>query len=163
MLIDGAVVVVEYADRKMSEGYDKKKLIGLQELECFGLLFCFHFDYISNLFSIYFWEGMSGQFMRPMIVTLVAVLSGSILYALIFTPAIGSIFGNLGNRNDKSLENSLVLESGDPKSLGGFTGRYARFLDKVLEYPFKVITFIFLIVISIYVVFFNMVLVETFS
>ena len=25
MLIDGAVVVVEYADRKMSEGYDKKE------------------------------------------------------------------------------------------------------------------------------------------
>ena len=64
-----------------------------------------------------------------MIVTLVAVLSGSILYALIFTPAIGSIFGNLGTRNNKSIENSLVLESGDPKSLEGFTGNYARFLD----------------------------------
>jgi len=155
MLIDGAVVVVEYADRKMSEGYDKKEAYRIAGTRMFWPVVVSILTTLAIFFPFIFWEGMSGQFMRPMIVTLVAVLSGSILYALIFTPAIGSIFGNLGNRNDKSLENSLVLESGDPKSLGGFTGRYARFLDKVLEYPFKVITFIFLIVISIYVVFFQ--------
>ena len=93
--------------------------------------------------------------MKPMIITLVAVLSGSILYALIFTPAIGSIFGNLGNRNEQSIQNSIVLETGDPKSLKGFTGEYARFLDRILDFPLKMITFIFLFVITIYILFFQ--------
>ena len=94
--------------------------------------------------------------MKPMIITLVAVLSGSILYAPIFTPAIGSIFGNLGNRNEQSIQNSIVLETGDPKSLKGFTGEYARFLDKF--WISEDDNFIFLIVITIYIHFFSMAL-----
>ena len=88
--------------------------------------------------------------MKPMITTLFLVLIGSILYALVFTPAIGSRYANLGNRNIRTLNNSATLERGDPKSLDGITGIYARFLDKLLDQPGKVITFILLSVITIY-------------
>ena len=155
MLIDGAVVVVEYADRKMSEGLDKKEAYRIAATRMFWPVVVSIMTTLAIFFPLLFWDGISGQFMKPMIITLVAVLSGSILYALIFTPAIGSIFGSLGNRNKQSIQNSVVLETGDPKSLDGFTGNYARFLDKILNYPFKVITFIFLIVITIYVLFFQ--------
>ena len=155
MLIDGAVVVVEYADRKMSEGFDKKEAYRIAATRMFWPVVVSIMTTLAIFFPLLFWDGISGQFMKPMIITLVAVLSGSILYALIFTPAIGSIFGNLGNRNEQSIQNSIVLETGDPKSLKGFTGEYARFLDRILDFPLKMITFIFLLVITIYILFFQ--------
>ena len=63
-----------------------------------------------------------------MITTLFIVLIGSILYALIFTPAIGSRFGNLGIRKSKTLQNADILEHGDPTEIDGMTGTYARAL-----------------------------------
>ena len=80
MLIDGAVVVVEYADRKMSEGYDKKEAYRIAGTRMFWPVVVSILTTLAIFFPFIFWEGMSGQFMRPMIVTLVAVLSGSILY-----------------------------------------------------------------------------------
>ena len=124
MLIDGSVVVVEYADRKMSEGLDRVEAYKKSAKRMFWPVIISIGTTLAIFFPLLFWEGISGQFMRPMITTLFLVLSASILYALAFTPAIGSIFGSLGRRNFKTLQNSALLENGDPKTLDGFTGRY---------------------------------------
>ena len=150
MLIDGSVVVVEYADRKMSEGLDRVEAYKRSAKRMFWPVIISIGTTLAIFFPLLFWEGISGQFMRPMITTLFLVLSASILYALAFTPAIGSIFGSLGRRNFKTLQNSALLENGDPKTLDGFTGRYARFLDKLLDRPGFVISFLLLTVVTIY-------------
>ena len=115
MLIDGSVVVVEYADRKMSEGLDRVEAYKRSAKRMFWPVIISIGTTLAIFFPLLFWEGISGQFMRPMITTLFLVLSASILYALAFTPAIGSIFGSLGRRNFKTLQNSALLENGDPK------------------------------------------------
>ncbi len=153
MLIDGSVVVVEYADRKMSEGLNRIDAYKVSAKRMFWPVIISIGTTLAIFFPLLFWPGISGQFMRPMITTLFLVLSASILYALVFTPAIGSIFGSLGKRSFKTLQNSALLESGDPKTLDGFTGAYSRFLDKLLDRPGFVISFLLLTVLTIFTVY----------
>ena len=153
MLIDGSVVVVEYADRKMSEGMDRIEAYRLSAKRMFWPIIISIGTTLAIFFPLFFWEGISGQFMKPMITTLFVVLIGSVLYALVFTPAIGSRYANLGNRNIRTLNNTAALERGDPKSIDGLTGSYARFLDKILDQPGKAIVFILFSVMSIYYVY----------
>ena len=85
MLIDGSVVVVEYADRKMSEGLDRVEAYKRSAKRMFWPVIISIGTTLAIFFPLLFWEGISGQFMRPMITTLFLVLSASILYALAFT------------------------------------------------------------------------------
>ena len=67
--------------------------------------------------------------MRYLPVTVFMVLSGSLLYALIFGPTIGSIIGKAGEQNDESKRQLKSLEHGDPRELKTVTGFYARALS----------------------------------
>ena len=111
MLIDGCVVVVEYADRKMAEGLDRISAYKFSTKRMFWPVTISIGTTLSIFVPMFFMPGVSGQFLRPMIVTLFIVLLGSILYALVFTPAIGSRFGNLGIRKSKTLQNASILET----------------------------------------------------
>ena len=150
MLIDGCVVVVEYADRKMAEGFDRIEAYKFSAKRMFWPVTISIGTTLSIFVPMFFMPGISGQFLRPMIVTLFVVLIGSILYALVFTPAIGSRFGNLGIRKSRTLENAAVLENGDPTEIDGMTGLYARALSRVIKSPGKFIVFIVLTVVTIY-------------
>ncbi|MFL2733976.1 MAG: efflux RND transporter permease subunit [Gammaproteobacteria bacterium] len=86
-------------------------------------------------------------------VTLFIVLVGSILYALVFTPAIGSRFGSLGIRKSKTLENAAVLENGDPTEIDGVTGLYAKALTKIIQSPAKFIVFVIFTVVTIFMLY----------
>ena len=48
---------------------------------------------IAAFIPLIFWPGFTGQFMRFLPVTVFIVLSASLVYAMIVTPVIGSIFG----------------------------------------------------------------------
>ena len=48
---------------------------------------------IAAFTPLIFWPGFTGQFMRFLPITVFIVLSASLVYALIITPVIGSIFG----------------------------------------------------------------------
>ena len=153
MLIDGCVVVVEYADRKMAEGLDRISAYKFSTKRMFWPVTISIGTTLSIFVPMFFMPGVSGQFLRPMIVTLFIVLLGSILYALVFTPAIGSRFGNLGIRKSKTLQNASILENGDPTKIDGFTGFYARSLTKVIQSPGKFIVFIIFTVTTIYILY----------
>ena len=155
MLIDGCVVVSEYADRKMSEGFSRLEAYKFSAKRMFWPVTVSSGTTLAIFVPLLFWDGVSGQFMRPMIVTLFTVLTGSLFYTLIFTPAIGSQFGNLGKRRSKTLENAAVLENGDPTKIDGMTGLYARALDKLIEIPGKFIVFVVLSVATIITLYFE--------
>ena len=48
---------------------------------------------IAAFIPLIFWPGFTGQFMRYLPVTVFIVLTASLVYAMIVTPVIGSIFG----------------------------------------------------------------------
>ena len=56
MLIDGAVVVVEYADRKMSEGFDKKEAYRIAATRMFWPVVVSIMTTLAIFFPLLFWD-----------------------------------------------------------------------------------------------------------
>lgn len=140
MLIDGAIVVTEYADRKMTEGYPARPAYVLAAKRMFWPVVASTATTLAAFLPLMFWPGISGKFMRYLPVTVFTVLSGSLLYALIFGPVLGSLFGKAGSRDEKSQETLKQLEEGDPSTLNSITGWYARLLKAATRYA--VVTFL---------------------
>ena len=93
MLIDGAIVVTEYADRKISEGLDRKEAYRLASKRMFYPILSSTATTIAAFTPLIFWPGFTGQFMSYLPRTVFIVLSASLVYAMIVTPVVGSIFG----------------------------------------------------------------------
>jgi multidrug efflux pump len=89
MLIDGAIVVTEYADRKMGEGLDHREAYSEAVKRMFWPVTASTATTLAAFLPLIFWPGISGQFMRYLPVTVFTVLSGSLLYALLFGPVLG--------------------------------------------------------------------------
>ncbi len=134
MLIDGAIVVTEYADRKMVEGYPRRGAYVLAAKRMFWPVTASIATTLAAFLPLMFWPGIPGKFMRFLPVTVFTVLTGSLLYALVFGPVLGSIFGRAGSRDASSQETLRQLEEGDPTLLSGFTGWYARLLTLASRY-----------------------------
>lgn len=136
MLIDGAIVITEYADRKMAEGLDRKAAYSLAAKEMFWPVTASIFTTLAAFIPLALWPGVSGQFMRYLPLTVTIVLIGSLFYSVIFGPVMGALFGK-GPERDSRLARALRrLEESDPRELRNFTGLYARTVGKcVLNAP----------------------------
>jgi multidrug efflux pump len=75
MLIDGAIVVTEYADRKMSEGLDHAQAYSEAVKRMFWPVTASTATTLAAFLPLIFWPGISGQFMRYLPVTVFTVLS----------------------------------------------------------------------------------------
>ena len=128
MLIDGAIVVTEYADRKMTEGAGRKEAYLTASRRMFWPVTASTATTLAVFLPLMAWPGVSGQFMRYLPVTVFCVLSGSLLYALVLGPTIGAIFGKAGRSSPEAVRQQNILDNGDPKTLSGFTGLYAKLL-----------------------------------
>lgn len=136
MLVDGAVVVVEYADRKMSEGMDKRQAFAEAAKRMAWPITSSTATTLAAFAPLLFWPDVVGEFMRYMPLTLIAVLSASLAMALIFVPTLGSIFGKAGAANDPKMQAMLkASETGDLNEIKGFTGWYIRVLERCLKVP----------------------------
>ncbi len=132
MLIDGAIVMVEFADRKMAEGLDSKDAYKAAVKRMFWPITASTATTLAAFLPIMFWPGVSGQFMSYLPITVFAVLVGSLFYALLFAPAIGALIGTSSEADKAYLRN---LEDGDPQKVSGITGIYARILDFAVRIP----------------------------
>lgn len=150
MLIDGAIVVTEYADRKMTEGFDRRAAYTQAAKRMFWPVTASIATTLAAFLPLMFWPGVSGKFMRFLPVTVFTVLSGSLIYALIFGPTLGSLFGKAGAKDEKALKAQLELEEGDPTKLRTLTGMYARLLAVCTRYAAVTIT---ITLIGLYAIF----------
>lgn len=91
MLVDDAIIVVEYAERRMSEGMDRRDAFAEASHKMAGPVIASTLTRIAAFSPLLFWPGVVGQFMKYMPITLIATLSASMLYALIFVPTLGAI------------------------------------------------------------------------
>ncbi len=91
MLVDDAIIVVEYAERRMSEGMEKKLAFAEASHKMAGPVIASTMTRIAAFSPLLFWPGIVGEFMKYMPITLIATLSASMLYALIFVPTLGAI------------------------------------------------------------------------
>jgi multidrug efflux pump len=140
MLIDGAIVITEYADRKMAEGVHRQEAYKLAAQRMFWPVTASTATTLAAFLPLIFWPGVSGKFMMYLPVTVFCVLLGSLAYAVFFGPAVGARFGKAGAQTQEDLDTLNILENGDPTSLGGATGLYARFLYRAARAPFIVVS-----------------------
>ena len=106
---------------------------------------------LAAFFPLIFWPGIAGEFMFFLPVTLLAILSSSLVMALIFIPVIGRIFGIDKNKNIQINNNFKLLESGDLSQIKGLQGKYINILKFSLDNPKKLITLSILTLILIQV------------
>jgi multidrug efflux pump len=91
MLVDDAIIVTEYAERRMSEGMDKREAFAMASHKMAGPVIAATTTRIAAFSPLLFWPGIVGEFMKYMPITLIVTLSASLIYALIFVPTLGAI------------------------------------------------------------------------
>lgn len=147
MLIDGAIVITEYADRKMAEGLNSEDAYAYAVKRMFWPVMASTGTTLAAFLPIMFWPGVAGEFMRYLPVTVFAVLAGSLLYALLFAPVLGSLLPRFNNwlrklagmppaipsKDQLSKQYLKELESTSPETLKGFTGFYGRLLSYLMQ------------------------------
>ncbi|MEQ8483045.1 MAG: efflux RND transporter permease subunit [Pseudomonadales bacterium] len=148
MLIDGAIVVTEYADRKMTEGFDRRAAYAMAAKRMFWPVTASVATTLAAFLPLMFWPGIPGKFMRYLPVTVFTVLTGSLVYALLFGPVLGSLFGKAGARDAKAMATLKQLEDGDPTKLRSLTGLYARLLSYASRYALITLTCILSILVG---------------
>jgi multidrug efflux pump len=151
MLVDGAIVVTEFADRQLNEGKTKKQAYGLAAQRMAWPIIASTATTLAAFAPLMFWPGMMGEFMKYLPITLIAVLTASLAMALIFVPTIGSVFGKSRKISAQELQQIEQAEEGDLSKLTGFTGRYVRLLKRAIHHPWKIL--LGTIAMSIFVMF----------
>ncbi|WP_274423302.1 efflux RND transporter permease subunit [Chelativorans sp. YIM 93263] len=118
MLVDDAIIVTEFAERRMTEGMPRAQAFELAAKRMAGPVIAATTTRIAAFSPLLFWPGIVGEFMKYLPITLIVTLSASMLYALIFVPTLGAIFAK-----------AHVQEEPGPD------GWYIRFVRRAIHYP----------------------------
>ncbi|WP_136439475.1 efflux RND transporter permease subunit [Pacificoceanicola onchidii] len=93
MLVDGAIVVVEYADKRVAEGTGPMHAYVEAAHRMFWPVVSSTATTLCAFLPMLFWPGVPGQFMGMLPVTLIFVLSASLVVALVYLPVMGGVLG----------------------------------------------------------------------
>ncbi len=90
MLVDGAIVMVEYADRKIAEGMVEQEAYIRASKLMFWPIVSSTATTLAAFLPMLLWPGVPGEFMSYLPIMVIIVLSASLLTALVFLPVTGS-------------------------------------------------------------------------
>ncbi|CAL7960364.1 multidrug efflux pump [Alphaproteobacteria bacterium] len=154
MVVDDAIVISEYADRKIIEGYTPENAFLNASSRMFLPIFTATLVKMTVFFPLLFWPGVMGEFMKYMPITVITIMSCSICFALFFQPALGSVFiKKQTNIDEKEVKAMLASEEGNLEDLKGLTKRYAKLLQAVLKRPKLFVVSTFGVMVLIYLIF----------
>ncbi len=113
MLVDDAIIVSEYAERRMAEGVPPKAAYAQAAQRMSGPVIAATLTRIAAFSPLLFWPGIVGQFMKYMPITLIATLSASLVVALFFTPTLGALLGRAAPvaHDDRASESGLYMRT----------------------------------------------------
>ncbi len=92
MLVDDAIIVTEFAERRMNEGAPREIAFEEAAKRMAGPVIAATLTRIAAFLPLLFWPGIVGDFMKYLPITLIVTLAASMLYALVFTPTLGAKF-----------------------------------------------------------------------
>lgn len=154
MLVDGAIIVSELADRNIQSGMHKKRAYAESAKRMAWPVTASTFTTLAVFFPLLFWPGMVGQFMRYMPITVLTCLIASLFMALVFIPVLGGIIGRktpqtgtANNNQSGKIRTPEDLIEPDISQRTGILGSYLGILHKLLLNPGK--TFIAAICIAV--------------
>ncbi|WP_170325340.1 efflux RND transporter permease subunit [Ruegeria arenilitoris] len=102
MLVDGAIVVVEYADKRIKEGIGPMHAYVEAAQRMFWPIVSSTATTLCAFLPMLFWPGVPGEFMKMLPITLIFVLSSSLIVALIYLPVVGGVSGRLSRTFDRT-------------------------------------------------------------
>jgi multidrug efflux pump len=144
MLIDGSIVITEYADKKIAEGLSRAEGYALAAKRMFYPIVASTGTTLAAFIPIMFWPGFTGQFMRYLPITIFFVLSASLFYSLIVIPVLGSYFGQKESALNNSEEQTSVFVR-----LTEWYGKYIkRFVENPVETFLAVVSVLLIIIMS---------------
>ena len=147
MLIDGSIVITEYADKKIAEGLSRSEGYKLSAKRMFYPIIASTGTTLAAFIPIMFWPGFTGQFMRYLPITIFFVLLASLFYSLIVIPVLGAYFGQK--------ESALNIVDEEHKSIFiSLTEWYGKYIKKFVQNPIETViavVSILLVIIMSYV------------
>ncbi len=113
MLVDDAIIVSEYAERRMAEGMAPKQAYTAAATRMSGPVIAATATRIAAFSPLLFWPGIVGEFMKYMPITLIATLSASLAVALFFTPTLGALLGRAATvvHDDRASERGFYMRT----------------------------------------------------
>ncbi len=140
MLVDGAIVTVELADRHLADGKPAKEAYALAAKRMAWPIIASTATTLSVFFPLLFWEGTIGEFMKFLPITVIMTLAASLFMALVFIPVLGSFIGRKQKLSAKQKRQMYESEKGDPRRMTGFMGGYIRVLEWSLLRPWTTLS-----------------------
>jgi len=111
MLIDGAIVVVEFANTQAASGLTTREAYIAAVRRMAIPVIASTGTTLAAFLPLLFWPGVSGDFMSYLPITVFAVLAWSLCYALIFAPTLGIALARRGGQRKKLPEDHHSEES----------------------------------------------------
>ncbi|MBM7037815.1 efflux RND transporter permease subunit [Vibrio ulleungensis] len=139
MLVDGAIVVTEFADRRMQEGMPRKEAYRDAAKRMAWPITASTATTLAAFAPLLFWPDVTGEFMKYLPLTLIATLTASLVMALLFVPVLGGIMGKPQYQNEESRERMLALHEGDFEKARGITWLYYKTLAIAIKAPILVL------------------------
>nr|WP_207148720.1 efflux RND transporter permease subunit [Lamprobacter modestohalophilus] len=124
MLVDGAIVVTELADRRLAAGQAPLAAYAGAAKRMSWPVAASTLTTLAVFFPLLFWPGLVGEFMKYLPITVIIALSASLTMALIFVPVLGSAISRRGVQPSQR-------KTGD----GLATRTYLRLLEPLLRHP----------------------------
>jgi multidrug efflux pump len=153
MLVDGAIIVIEYADRKMAEGMNRFEAYKAAAFKMSWPVVSSLATHIVVFLPLLFWPGIVGKFMKFLPLTLICTLGMSLFVALILIPVLGSYFGKLDTEDTEKIKELAAVETGPLENLRGSSGWYVKFLVPLLSAPKKSLLGVTMLVISVFFIY----------
>ena len=149
MLIDGAIVVVEFASTKAAAGLSTRDAYISAVQRMAVPVIASTGTTLAAFLPLLFWPGVAGDFMSYLPITVFAVLGWSLMYALIFAPTLGIALARRRGKGKKLPENHQSEESA--KTLfQPLIDVYLKALNPIIKSPIKFILASMLVIVGIF-------------
>ncbi|MEZ5830413.1 MAG: efflux RND transporter permease subunit [Dongiaceae bacterium] len=139
MLVDGAIILVEFADRCMLNGIDRRRAYAEAAKRMAWPIFSSIATIIAAFGPMAFWPGTTGEFMKYLPITLTATLFASLMMAMVFIPCIGALIGKPNGEGLHALEAERLSPEEQLARARGLDWFYLIALRGALRHPFLVI------------------------
>jgi multidrug efflux pump len=150
MLVDDAIVVSEYADRRMCEGIPPPQAYRDATKRMFWPVVASTVTRLAAFFPLIFWPGMMGGFMKFLPITLLATLTASLVMAMIFIPTLGALWGRSDSHSRDEQKRIAAAETGRLEDIDGPTRHYLRALTWAVDAPGRTLGLAFGMVVAIF-------------
>ena len=149
MLIDGAIVVIEFANTQIAAGLSARQAYAAAVRRMAVPVTASTGTTLAAFLPLLFWPGVVGEFMSYLPITVFAVLAWSLAYALIFAPTLGVLLAHRANTKPSELEDN-ESEEVSQTLFQPLLNIYLKVLQAVIRRPLLSIFSTLLILLTIF-------------